>query len=66
MMLVLLAVLLILIAAFNMEALMVPAAMGIIASLYFLYIVPGLLCIGCISYLFNNIESGQFVFALAR
>ena len=46
MLLLLLCVLLGLIAAFNFEALMVPAAMGILASMYLLYIPPVLLFTG--------------------
>ena len=62
----LLCILLALVAAFDFKALLIPAAFGILASMYFLYILPGLLYIGCMSYFFDNIESGQFIFAFAR
>jgi len=39
----LLCILLALVAAFDFKALMIPAAFGILASMYFLYILPGLL-----------------------
>jgi hypothetical protein len=42
----LLCILLALVAAFDFKALLIPAAFGILASMYFLYILPGLLYIG--------------------
>ena len=66
MLLCLLGILLILVAAFNFKALLIPAAFGILTSMFVIYIIPGLLYIGSISYLFDNIESGQFIFAFAR
>lgn len=61
----LLCILLALIVAFNFKALLIPAAFGILTSMYILYILPGLLYIGCVSYLFDSMESGQFIFAFA-
>ena len=62
----LLCILLALIAAFDFKALLIPAAFGILTSMYFLYILPGLLYIGCVSYMFDNMESGQLIFAFAK
>ena len=65
-MLFLLCILLTLVAAFDFKALLIPPAFGVMTSMYLLYIIPGLLYIGSVSYLFDTIESGQFVFAFAR
>jgi len=64
-MLFLLCILLTLVAAFDFKALLIPPAFGVMTSMYLLYIIPGLLYIGSVSYLFDTIESGQFIFAFA-
>ncbi len=64
--LVVLALLLSMIAAFKMAELMIPAAFGILASMYLLYSFPILLFAACFSYAFDTVESGQFVFPISR
>ena len=61
----LLLLLLSLVFIFNFEALLVPPAFAILSTLYFLYIPPILLFIATLSYLFDTVETGQFIFALA-
>ena len=78
--LLLLCILLTLVWAFSFEALLLPPAFLLLSSMYFLYIPPALFFTATVrycptphsghltflpSYLFDTIESGQFIFALA-
>ncbi len=48
---------LLLIFAFQLQALITPVAMGLLAILYVLFCPAGILFATCCSYLFKNIES---------
>ena len=66
MMTVILVMLIIVIVAFNVESLMIPSAIVILSSLYLLYIIPCLIFVGCLSFLFNTMESGQNIYLFSR
>ena len=66
MMILLLVLLIIVIVAFNVELLMIPSAAVILSSLYLLYTLPCLIFVGCLSFLFNTMESGQNIYLASR
>ena len=65
-MILLLAMLIIVIAAFQVELLLIPSAAIILCSLYLLYILPSLIFVGCLSFMFNTMESGQNIYMFSR
>ncbi|XP_023324416.1 ATP-binding cassette sub-family A member 9 [Eurytemora carolleeae] len=65
MLITLLCCLLGLVAIFDISSLMLPPAFLVFASLYFLYTVPSTLFVSCISYLFDTLETGQFLFPIS-
>ena len=66
MMVLMLVMMIIVIVAFNVELLMIPSAAVILFSLYLLYTLPCLIFVGCLSFLFNTMETGQNVYLFAR
>ena len=66
MMILLLVLLIVVIAAFNVELLMIPSAALALSSLYLLYTLPCLIFVGCLSFLFNTMESGQNIYLFSR
>ena len=66
MMVLMLVMMIIVIVAFNVELLMIPSAAVILFSLYLLYTLPCLIFVGCLSFMFNSLESGQNIYIFSR
>ena len=66
MMILLLVMMIIVIVAFNVELLMIPSAALVLYSMYLVYTLPCLIFVGCLSFMFNTMESGQNIFLFSR